>query len=759
MARGKALIVGVSQPLRSSGWNASRLTGVDDDVRTMSQFLKACHFEVTTLAEGEATRDRVLKKIGEARETLSTGDFFVFVYSGHGGRQQDQDFDENDRQDELLLVYDKPIVDDDLATLWKGFKSGVRILTLMDACHSGTMFRKAITRGEIREVHTTPARPPMVGLPKTEDGQSGTTRSSDFRIQADLIHIGACRDSQTAADTSQGGAFTLALLRAMQSRPRDYDQLHGKIGANLASRRQVSELHVFGPGGSDFRKQAPFKIDILSNELIDAAEQLLAEAEAAWGFRGAERERSSPSSRGIIVTRPPKHRLDLVLNGNSITSVRAKTYVLGLFEGVTPAGPAAAIDEMLGGTIRHFVARRMFSAKAGEVFMLPTGNAAIQTDFVLFVGLGQLDQFVAQPNEIQQSAAGNIIRTLIQLGIDEFATVLIGGGSGQTVKETFSNLVAGFMDGLRDVDPGDRVRRVILCETDAERYREMVDLVYSHARAESFDDIRLTIYEQPPTLEGQVRRQPSVAVSPYRTRMFLHVRHQQVDNADSYEAILLTPGGKATAIPSSRQYDPDKRDALLRHLGKESFDVDRFGEKLAELALSGEFIETLGSPIAAKQHLVVVHDAESSKLPWETLRCGKRTLALDGGISRKYLLTGNYSIAKWLEKCRFDKTLDILLIVNPTEDLPGAERGGQDHPATRLGCAAGQGKRASWQGGHKRPIVEGISVWCLRCRALRRSRRIRQGRPRQIGDTLQRRNSIEWPRPGSDRKLTGARVL
>ena len=114
--------------------------------------------------------------------------------------------------------------------------------------------------------------------------------------------------------------------------------------------------------------------------------------------------------------------------------------------------------------------------------------------------------------------------------------------------------------------------------------------------------------------------------------------------------------------------------------------------------MSREFIQTLAGPLADNQHLVVVHDAECSKLPWEALRCGDRALALDGGVSRKYLLTtGNFSVAKWSEKRLFDKTLDILLVVNPTEDLDGAEREGgivrqliKDVPAVKVTEVAGK---------------------------------------------------------------------
>jgi hypothetical protein len=680
MARGYALIVGVSQPGPNSGWSAKALPGVGPDCRNMEQFLKKdCGFQVDVLQDTRATQAAVLSKIGEAKDSLKRGDFFVFYYSGHGGQVDDRDGDESDRKDEVLLIYDRPIVDDQLAELWKGFPEGVRILTLMDACHSGTMVRKATSRGERTEIVCSPVRPLMLGLNKAE--KTDVFRSSggdDSGIQASLIHLSGCTDAQAAADTGQGGAFTLALLRTMSPPPpRDYDQLHAGIVRHLSNRPQVSEMHLFGRWTDEFRKLAPFKIDLTSSALVTATQETASAALAALGLRASGDAVETSSTRGILLSRPTRHRLDLVLDGNSITDVRARAYVLGMFEGVTPGGPAGAIDQQLGGAIREFVARRLFSLKSGEVFMLPTGNAPIPADLVLFAGLGSLDQFHAAPRDCQQLVASNVIRTMIRMGIDEFATVLVGGGSGQSVRQTLENLMLGFADGLRDADPGDRVRRVILCENDRQRYAEMVDSVYALGRGQPFEDISVTIYERPPLPPRPCAERAAPSVATLRSRMFLQVRHQQQDDANRFEAVLLTAGGKATAITSSVAYDPDDRNALLRHLGTSKFDVEKFGSELAAFALDSQFVETLGGPLADGQHLVVVHDAEASKLPWETLRCGDRSLALDGGISRKYLLTGDYSIAKWLERRRFDATLDILLVINPTEDLEGAECEGE----------------------------------------------------------------------------------
>jgi CHAT domain-containing protein len=100
------------------------------------------------------------------------------------------------------------------------------------------------------------------------------------------------------------------------------------------------------------------------------------------------------------------------------------------------------------------------------------------------------------------------------------------------------------------------------------------------------------------------------------------------------------------------------------------------------------------------RHMVVVHDAPSSRIPWETLYIpapgsararkangagtgGAWAPALTHGLSRRYL-AANLSIAKWLEGRREDAFLDVLLVVDPTETLPGAIE-----ETTRLRAALG----------------------------------------------------------------------
>ncbi|MFN0052130.1 MAG: CHAT domain-containing protein [Planctomycetales bacterium] len=380
--------------------------------------------------------------------------------------------------------------------------------------------------------------------------------------------------------------------------------------------------------------------------------------------------------RSVRISRPARFRVDFVLHKGSITDVPARAYVLGMFANVVPSGAAGEIDGLFGGAIADFVSRRMFSAAMGGVFILPRGIAPLQAESVLFVGMGQMDEFVKNPDASQKFVAENVLRTLSRVGIDDFATVLIGGGSGQQARSTLANMVEGFVSAIRDAGRGERVQRIVLCELDDQRFGEMQSEIYSMSRMDLFEDFDVHIYGHP-AADRRARLAATAAVTQFRPQSFLHVSQKTDGEQVVCEATLLTSGGKATAITSEKRFASHDRDRLLVSVGDADFDVAAFGTALGKLAFEDKLLGVLERDELKNQHLVIVHDAESSKLPWETLRSGRQVPAVGAGISRKYRLKGNFSVAKWLETRRVKDKLNILLVINPTGDLPGAAREGE----------------------------------------------------------------------------------
>jgi hypothetical protein len=135
---------------------------------------------------------------------------------------------------------------------------------------------------------------------------------------------------------------------------------------------------------------------------------------------------------------------------------------------------------------------------------------------------------------------------------------------------------------------------------------------------------------------------------------------------------LLTAGAKAAVLSGAVRVP---RKALRAHLSPAESgqlgpsDMARFGSGLAQLLLP----ESVREGLAAMQPrpVVVVHDGEGSRIPWETLRAGDVHPALEGGLTRRYA-SDTLTVARWNEHRAPGSRLQVLMVVDPTLDLPGA---------------------------------------------------------------------------------------
>ncbi len=391
--------------------------------------------------------------------------------------------------------------------------------------------------------------------------------------------------------------------------------------------------------------------------------------------------------RGVTVGRRRLHRMDVEMVQGSILNVPCRAYVIGVFENVAPSGPALALDRELNGTLTEFFSRRLFSGEVGRISVLPTGRNLLRADFVVFAGLGQFDRFREDPGSVQQFVAKNIVRTLVRSGVEELATVMMGGGSGEPIGSSLQHLMQGFVEGLLSIDDQHRFRRVILCEMDARRYQEMRERVLRLAATDLFDEMEVTLderYYEPPDVEVTSRRPPAGRPeSEEPTYLSVRIEGSAAEGdpltdvappPTTLVASVLSPSGKASVFATRHELPVDDVDALLERLDPDApvgvTDMEAFGRELAELVLPQSLRRLLEDPTIAASHWSVIHDTQASRIPWESLRIGNRFPALEHGVSRRYLAQ-NLSIAKWLEHRMSDEMLDILLIVNPTEDLKG----------------------------------------------------------------------------------------
>jgi CHAT domain-containing protein len=387
----------------------------------------------------------------------------------------------------------------------------------------------------------------------------------------------------------------------------------------------------------------------------------------------------------VVVGRRRQHRIDLRFALGSITEVDSRALALGIFRDVAPTGAARALDKRLEGAITEMSRRRMFSGNVGEIFMLPTGRHDLRADFIAFAGLGSFDRFSA---EVLQTAAENLLRTFVNTRVEEFATVLFGGGSGGDVAEALRNLLTGFFRGLLDADRDHSFRRLIICEYDRERYTALKEEIYRLSSTPLCQDVEITFDEQtlPDAREMLAARGTARRATVGTDPTYLIVRQEgrsEDGKAFDVRSSALTAGAKATVVTGVRSVETAEFDRLRREVDEVAdADFSAVGQELGGLFLAEEVRAVL--PRQRDRHLVVVHDAPLSRVPWETIALTDEGAAEERrvwlpageqGLSHRYA-ADNLSVAKWLEERIEDEELTVLLVVNPTGDLPGAEREG-----------------------------------------------------------------------------------
>lgn len=442
--------------------------------------------------------------------------------------------------------------------------------------------------------------------------------------------------------------------------------------AQTASRRRRPDARTVTE--ASLRRVAPHKVRW--QHLSPDARRRLLEPVVSPEFHGAVApaalERAFAAAPQVGAVASPRRVLEIRLMQGSIVDANARALVLGVFRNVDPSGPAAAVDAALGGAIREFTLRRMFAAQLGQVFVMPATRSALLAEMVLFAGLGDFDDFGA---EALTFVAENVVRTFAHTHVEDFATVLFGTGSGVPVAMAAEQQLRGFLAGLQHADPDRVVRRITMCELDRRKYAALARVMKRLAQEQSGDDLQIVVDEaESKAVPGRRpgATSPTRAVERVDPAYLLVTLDPAGRTGYTCRTSLLTAGAKAAVLSGSLDL---KRTELHHQLtpledgSALSRDIGRIGGALARLLVAPSVHEGLEAMHA--RPLVVLHDREASRVPWEVLRVGDRHPALVAGLSRRYA-SEDLTVARWREDRATDGPLRVLLVVDPTGDLPGA---------------------------------------------------------------------------------------
>jgi metacaspase-1 len=273
--KGLSLHVGLNEidPAHYGGSNG-RLEACVNDAEAMEKLALAQGFKVLgVLRDAQGTRQAVKEAFTLAAGTLKSGDIFLFTYSGHGSFVPDENGDEPDRIDETWCLYDGMLIDDEVYQMWLAFAPGVRVMVLLDCCHSGSAIKSFLAAGGGAQ----PAKRAR-GLPRSTAKKTWMTNRAMYKAisyaaaAADtaaasgdpactVTLISGCQDEEVSIDDWPNGVFTAHVLAAWDngSFQGTIADFHAQILASMPS-DQRPNLYTVGAANPGYAGQRPFAV-------------------------------------------------------------------------------------------------------------------------------------------------------------------------------------------------------------------------------------------------------------------------------------------------------------------------------------------------------------------------------------------------------------------------------------------------------------------------------------------------------------------
>ncbi|MEV6955275.1 caspase family protein [Streptomyces sp. NPDC051183] len=282
MPNGLSIHIGLNSvdPAKYDGWDG-QLNACENDARDMAALARANGFDEKVILTPDGTVENITAALRDAAGRLTAGGILLFTYSGHGGQVDDTTGDEPDKLDETLVFYDRMFLDDELYAEFRRMPEGVRIVALLDCCHSGSgiesvqdMLTPEALESQFKtkdpaKVEAASRLMPMFKqqevLARDREFYTGLQRelknARDGVREPDALLIAACQDNQVASDGDVNGLFTAHLLKVWDDGQfrGGYRTFHRAIQRRMPA-IQSPNLYLTGAPATSFLDQKPFTV-------------------------------------------------------------------------------------------------------------------------------------------------------------------------------------------------------------------------------------------------------------------------------------------------------------------------------------------------------------------------------------------------------------------------------------------------------------------------------------------------------------------
>jgi len=244
-----ALSVGIDR--YSSAYGPGNLSSCVNDARgfrgrLLRDSTRWRSYRINTLVNSSATENNIKRRLRSRASQLRRGDVFVYFHSSHGGQISGRRT--------YLCCYSSSFTDTELGRELARFRRGVKIFVVLDACHSGGMFKDG-------QSEDWPFADNVMVAFREEKSKSGISKSADLdKLSSYMGFMTACDYNQTcwagnpyslytkyvlqacgnrAADSSPRNTYLSFYEAHRYARPRAYARNHGQT----AQHRNTTLLH------------------------------------------------------------------------------------------------------------------------------------------------------------------------------------------------------------------------------------------------------------------------------------------------------------------------------------------------------------------------------------------------------------------------------------------------------------------------------------------------------------------------------------
>ncbi|MCK0143013.1 CHAT domain-containing protein [Aliiroseovarius sp. F20344] len=356
----------------------------------------------------------------------------------------------------------------------------------------------------------------------------------------------------------------------------------------------------------------------------------------------------------------------------NLANVETDLYIIGLFEDIAPKMAFSTLDGVLEGEIMELYRAGALGGHLGQVISHDTTTSDLLADRIAFVGLGPISQ--RRPQDLWQ--VGKLLgKWLADEGVIDVATVPIGLGSGFSSHDVIWYYLAGLISEYAEHAKTTTSLKLHVCDFSV---FNCLDLRTEIERAMLQKGLKSYSWSLTSTRVDDLVAASRVMMelSEDASNLFIRMGEfpQKTTNRVELELIHIPPNAPAGATTVRRSVDLTLLQQHIHQFNGATPIGFKEGVNLATFLLGEHVVTELAQAHHHGPPIVLWHDAGASIVPWESMSFPELAFpATRMSFSRRFLTSRKIANPSINDK---KQEFSVLLIVDPTCDLPGARSEG-----------------------------------------------------------------------------------